>query len=787
MCTSQRALAVLEYPKIKEFLKSFVTSSLGRRALDDLQPGQSYMEVRSRIAVGQEFLLLCRDFSQPPMGGLEDPLPLLEKTGTQGQILEPAELFRLSTFLASIKNLKDYFAAMEGDFPRSREIGGDLQPCADLKSRIDMCIEESGHISDGASAVLRKVRRDLRTLRTRVRKQMERYLGDPQYKDVIIDNIVTLRRDRYVIPLRSNFKGKIDGIVLDHSASGGTFYVEPREVVDVNNRLATLHAQEREEEYRIISELSQLVQSRMRALQANVALVERIDMYIGFANYALKHDGTYLETRQSRGCCLPGLRHPLLENPVAVDTRLGGDFPPMLLITGPNTGGKTLALKSAGLAVLSHNSGIPVLCRENESFMGYFAAIYADIGDEQSIEQSLSTFSSHIVNIAHAAKSVDERSLVLLDELGSGTDPEEGGALAVGILQYFAQRKCCLMATTHHNAVKHFAHRNHQVENACMEFDSQTLQPTYRILYGQQGQSSALDIAARYGLPLEIVDAARNFRESSTGEAARTIAALERKLERYVRDDEAFQSRSRRLEQELQALQQQKQQLQQQSSRNLEQASLQARDIVRQARQEAKRYLQNLKSSSDQEARRQQARFESMAQQVFADAQQMERSHLQKLSNIAAGDQVYVAKLQRDGTVITVRGKKAEVEVGGLRTQVGVDELFAPRGQAGSATVHTSSGHAAESAAPAYVGPHHAVSPELMLVGKRVEESLGELEDYLSRAISADLDSVRIIHGMGTGRLKRAVRHYLDQVPQVKNYRDGEAFEGGLGATVVEL
>ncbi|ADU65536.1 MutS2 family protein [Desulfurispirillum indicum S5] len=784
MTTTNHALAVLEYARLKELLKEFTVSSLGKRELDRLEPAHSYLDVRSRHAISLEFYLLNRDHGGIPFGPLYDPLWLWEKIGQKGELLEPGELLQVARFLLVVKGVKAFLAELAGDtFVRSREMGGDLHPCADLKSRIELCIEEGGQISDSASPNLKRIRRELRTARSRVKKQMERYLSDAQYKDIIIDPIITIRRDRYVIPLRSNFKGKIDGIVQDHSASGGTFFVEPKESVELNNRLAELQAGEREEEYRIIRELGELVQSRLRALQENTALLARMDMYTAFARYAIRYHGTFLEPSQHKGCCLPRLRHPLLKNPVPVDAYLGGEHPSMLLITGPNTGGKTIALKSLGLAVLSHNSGMPVLCSEVESFMGYFDSVFADIGDEQSIEQNLSTFSGHIVNIAHVAGNATERSLVLLDELGSGTDPEEGGALAVGILEYFRQRKCSVVATTHHNAVKRYAFTTGGIGNACMEFDLQTLQPTYRILYGYQGESSALAIAQRHGLPGEILETSRNFLESQSGEEAKTIAALERKLEKFARRSDQFERESRELKEKLRTVTLQQQNLDSEAQHILQQATMQARDILRQARREADGYIKKLKDTSVRQHAEAQAEFNQLSRQVYAEADRMERSHLEKPLSLEPGQRVFVAKLQRDGTIVSRSGKSVQVEVGGMTIKSRADELFAPR-DTQSPTPAASEGRKSVSN---YQAPATSVKPELLLVGKRVEEALDELEKYISSAAVAERESVRIVHGLGSGRLKRAVREYLQQSPLVKELRDGEAFEGGLGATVVQL
>lgn len=790
------SLLTLEYQKIKNLIQSYAASDLGRDQLEALRPASTLLDMKGRVNLGREFFALALQYGNFPIGDLFDPIPLLESTAQSGQLLEPMELRQIARFLQVAQKVKDFMAQVEGGIaPRVQELCADLFPCADLRSRIELCIDDNGHITDDASHHLRKIRREVKIARTRVKKHLDHYLNSAEYKDVVLENIITLRQDRYVIPLRSNFRGKINGVVQGHSASGSTFYVEPAETVEFNNKVATMLGQEREEEYRIIAEINELLRSRMRALRENVTGLARIDLYSACVRYAIARGGTWLPVTEQRAAVCHALRHPLLgDHAVPVDIQIGHDFH-TLLITGPNTGGKTLGLKALGVAVLCHNSGLPVLCSEQSS-IGYFDSVYADIGDEQSIEQNLSTFSSHIVNIARMASVAGERSLILLDELGSGTDPEEGGALAVGVLRYFIERKALVVATTHHNAVKRFAYNTPGVENACMEFDFATLQPTYRILFGQQGESSALAIAEKYGLPRTIVNYSREFLNGEMTEGIKTIQALERKLERHVKKDQEFRLKREQLEARLATLEEREQQTKRRSEAILEQATMQAESLLKEARREAEAYVRSMKQSAQHstsqsatlpsDVRQSRQNFKTVSDKVSADAMKLRLGRLQKLEKLTVGAAVYVQKLDRDGVILAIDGKMVEVNVDGMRIKTTPEALYAPQTPP-APKQKIAKKKSAEEITASYGVTITGLKQELMLVGERVEEGLEMLEKYLAQAIMTDWEYVRIVHGLGSGKLKRAVREYLTKSPSVKEWRDGEAFEGGIGATVVTL
>lgn len=773
----------LEYDQFREQLGAWCSNSLGRRRLQALEPATEISEIRARAALGREFQDLLRICSIP-LGGIEDIGPLLQDIQHSHEIPEAGDLHLLARFLEAVSRLREFSGDLEREqFPRLLELFAGLFACADLRSRIELCIDANGRITDEASAQLRKIRRDIKIARGRVQRHLERYLKRPEFRDVVVDQLVTVRQDRFVIPLRSNFRGKIDGVVQGHSASGGTFYVEPTEVVEFNNQLASMRAAEREEEYRILRDIDALVRARLDALETNARILGQIDLQVALATYADKCGGSFLEPDSRPGMLLEQLRHPLLgEDAVPVDVRLESPVR-ALLITGPNTGGKTLAIKAAGLAVLCCNAGIPVLCQEGASRLAFFDSVYADIGDEQSIEQSLSTFSSHVVNIARIAREAGERSLVLLDELGSGTDPEEGAPLGVGILHAFLQRRCHLLATTHLGALKRWAMSEPAVRSAAVAFDLASLQPEYRLLYDRQGESGALLIAERYGLDADIVQRARLFREEQLTEGLRTIESLERQLEGYRKREAEFREQREALESRLQQLDREQRARVAAAQRERDRALEEADRILREVRVESERYRKSMKKSAVASADRE--RFDQLRRDVGDRAQQVRRGRLEPLmGDPQPGDLVHLERMGKDGRVIAVRGRQVEVDLSGMRVQVKRDQLFAPRDPdrsraQSSATPQTSEDHGIRSA---------DAKPELKLIGMTRDEAIPELERYLAAVALSSYPRVRIIHGLGTGRLKRAVQEYLRQAGAPwSNFRAGEAHEGGLGATVIEL
>jgi DNA mismatch repair protein MutS2 len=715
----------------------------------------------------------------------------------RGQVLPPADLLDVRDTLAAGRRLQRTLGRMENLYPHLAHMAGRIRPCQDLIKEISRCIDDRGDIRDEASPDLARIRRDVDTAHSRIQQKLDNIISHQRNASYLQEAIITRREGRYVIPIKAQYRDKIPGVVHDRSSSGVTLFVEPLSVVDLNNAWRELQLEEQEEIRRILAALAHMVGERAEAIGMTVQALAQLDLAFAKARYAEAMDASpaeivafanHSDDHPGSTVRLLGARHPLLdpEGVVPIDVDLD-DETYVLVITGPNTGGKTVSLKTIGLLTVMTQAGLHIPA-EPGSALSPFEGVYADIGDEQSIEQSLSTFSAHMTNIISFLEQADPKSLVLLDELGAGTDPAEGSALARALLEHFRRRSSTTFVATHYPELKSYAQLTPGVRNASVEFDTETLSPTYKLTIGLPGRSNALTIARRLSLPENIVEEAR---EMVSAEDLRTQDMLDDihrlRVKTAQEREEAHTSRvevrkaAQELRQRLSSIEQERREILQNAQREAEETLETIRSEVRQLRSRLRAAAAPMESIGA---------VEEKLGALEADVPKAEPresppppevgDHLDEALGrpIEAGDTVWVRPLNSKGEVLRVDDGEAEVQVGRVRTQVEVSALE-PRekeqAEPGSAEVHIS-------AAPAS-SPGRSID----LRGRTVDETLKQLDRYLDQAMRAGLPQARIIHGKGTGALRRAVRDFLGDHPLVKDYAGAAEREGGEGVTVVNI
>ncbi len=802
-----KTLQTLEYHKILERVAAYAAFPASAEKARALTPTTELDEARRQLAETSEAVRLLVVHADLTIGGARDVREVVG-LAQRGGVLATTDLLDVKSTLVAARTLSRTFERLGDQYPRLFAIVSQLPPPLGLIDAITRAISERGEILDSASEKLSSIRRDLQIARDRLFSKLQRMVSDPKNAPLLQEALITQRDGRYVLPLRAEFKGRMRSIVHDQSASGATLFVEPLGVVDLNNQNRELQLAERDEERRILTELSAQVSQKADEIKNTVDVVAGLDLVLARAKYAEelratepglrpfpdnprgRHPGSIIRLNQAR--------HPLL-NPktvVAIDIELDAQTY-ALIVTGPNTGGKTVTLKTAGLLALMAQSGLHIPAHSG-SEISLFDNIYADIGDEQSIEQSLSTFSGHMTNIIHILEKADSRSLVILDELGAGTDPQEGAALARSILTHLLDRGITTLVTTHHPELKAYAHGTPGVVNASVEFDVETLQPTYNLTVGLPGRSNALAIARRLGMPDEIIDAARKEIDPNELRADDLLNEIhhQRDLSRRARA-EAEQARqvvdSLRAEliQRLDRIEDERRQILEKARRETEQEvdSLQAEiRAARRALARARQPLEVLKVV-EETADELEAAVEKPVARIVPDVGMPLRRP------VRLGDKVKVRTLNTQGIVTSLSSEEAEVQVGVLRVRTRLSELEA----VGSFSESDKQVEKHQTDAPGRPGLHEPkkkpveeilpASPgmELDLRGRRADEALDELDRYLDAAYLSGLPFVRIIHGKGTGRLREVVRQALHQHPQVKSFEAGAENEGGEGVTVARL
>ncbi len=790
----EHALRVLEFEKVLERLAAHTSFSVGRQEALAIRPADDFEEAQSRQQETDEAQRLLAEAPRLALGGASDIRPLVHRASIDG-VLEPSDFLGIASTLEAVHFLVATLERARGRLPFLQALARELDELRPLQEQLRRAIGPRGEVVDGASPELRAVRAELRITQERLQGKLQELVNSDLGRQVLQEPLITLRNDRFVVPVKAEFRGQVKGLIHDVSGSGATVFIEPLASVELGNAVRELQLGERREVERILRRLSRLVGEAAPALERDVALLARMDVALAKARLAQEQQATRPllvdpESDQpgAQLLHLKGARHPLLKGRVVpIDIWVGQDFR-ILVITGPNTGGKTVALKTLGLLALMAQAGLFVPAAEG-SQVPVFSGVYADIGDEQSIEQSLSTFSSHMGYIVAILQTAPNRSLVLLDELGAGTDPAEGSALARAVLQHLVQRGVTVVATTHHSELKAFAHETPGVQNASVEFDPETLAPTYVLTIGRPGRSNALAIAARLGLAPALIKAARSLVGAEQTRMDGLLQELERERDALAQErlraeaaGGAAEGLRARLQVEVQDLATRKDALvAAERARLLEQA------------QALEEHLQSAERTLARADRQQLADLATQLKGVRQELQ--EAAPWQPAAPVTGGggagagqrpprlgDLVQVRGFAQAGEVVaeSVSGQ-LEVQIGALRTKVGRDEVEAildapPQGEGGG-----------DLGAERRPGAGLAPDAEVHLRGLRVDEALERLEKYLDQAFLAGQREVRIVHGKGTGTLRLAVRQVLARHPLVRSHRTAELNQGGEGVTVAEL
>jgi DNA mismatch repair protein MutS2 len=802
---NHKHLQTLEFHKILERLARHANFSASKELAVALMPAAYVSEARERLAETSEARRLLSVKPEVSIGGARDVRPLVRQAARAAALL-PAELLDIRQTLIAARDLKRAIGRLEEPLPRLNDIAGRIQECPGLVQEITRCIGERGEVLDAASPGLARTRNELAAVHQRLLDRLNKLVQSPQTGQYLQESFFTQRQGRYVIPLRAEFKGRIRGIVHDQSASGATLFIEPLATVELNNRWRQLQLEEEEEVRRVLLALSELVAGEARRITATVEALAELDLALAKAKYAEELGATEPELVEfSTVFRLLSARHPLLDPQAVVPIDVV--LPPetfILVITGPNTGGKTVTLKTAGLLAAMAQSGLHIPAAPG-SALPWFRGIYADIGDEQSIEQSLSTFSSHLTNLVSILAECDEECLVVLDELGAGTDPVEGSALARAVLEHLRGRRVTTLVATHYAELKAYAHATPGVTNASVEFDAETLAPTYRLTIGLPGRSNAFAIARRLGLEEGIIQAAQGLVSPEAVQVEAMLRDIQAQLDAATHERAIAEAARARLEARLEEL-----------NRRLAQIDAERRDILNSARADARREIQ----AARQELRRLREAWtlgvpgaQSMGlsavqvpyQESAPSIQELERETEASLSALEAavgveeappppqpryrgplypGDQVWVEPYQAEGQVIRSRQGEVEVQLGRFRASVRRNQVEL-RERADQ--VETPLEEEAVSLTGVQMPIVESPGLELDLRGQTTVEALGRLERYLDDAYLAGLPWVRIIHGKGTGALRAAVRDALQGHPLVASSEPGKEGEGGEGVTVARL
>lgn len=783
-----RALKTLEFDKVREQVSKFCTNSIGKQAIDELVPETDYDTVVALLEEMDEGLAILRVKGSAPMGGIFDVRPHARRSQIGG-MLSPMELMEIASTIRASRILRNFIEDIESEnsieIPHFIERKEQMPILTALQQEINYCIDDNGTVVDSASQTLRSIRQSLRSEESKVRQKLESLTRGSNAAKMLSDSIITIRNDRFVIPVKQEYRSHYGGIVHDQSASGQTLFIEPDSVIQSNNEVQRLKVKEKTEIDRILAALTAKVEEVAHDLFVLVQLLGEIDVILAKGKYGQANKCTMPKMNKEGFTRLVRARHPLLpaEEAVANTIEFGRDIT-AIVITGPNTGGKTVTLKTVGLCTLMAQSGLPVPALDG-SELAVFEQIFADIGDEQSIEQSLSTFSSHMVNIVDILSKFDEHSLVLFDELGAGTDPQEGAALAISILDEVVGKGARVMATTHYPELKAYGYNRPSVVNASVEFDVETLSPTYRLLIGVPGRSNAFEISKRLGLNAVVIDRAKEFTGTDRHEVESMIASLEESRLRSEREaDEAHlllqdaQTIRAELEEHLRTYDEKKENLE-------KKAKDRARKIVDQAKKEAEEIIAELREMKAQAAANVKEHELIDAKKRLEDASPKENKVLQKAvvarerkQNLQVGDEVKVLSYGQKGSILQkMTGDEWIVQIGILKMKLPENDLEYIKPEKEKETrpmmnVKNRNSH---------------VKLELDLRGERYEDALVRTEKYLDDALLANYPRVSIIHGKGTGALRQGIQNFLKNHKRVKTYRYGEAGEGGFGVTVVEL
>lgn len=792
---NEKVLHTLEYNKILDQLTEYAFSADARSRCQKLRPITDRAQIEQLQQQTSDALSRLFKYGSLSFSGVTDIRDSLKRLEIGGA-LSAIELLRVCSLLESAKRAKAFARSQEDNDQPDDSLTGlfaGIEPLTPLYDEIRRCILSEDEIADDASSTLHSIRRSMRGMNDKIRAQMNSMISNTTTRSYLQDTVITMRDGRYCLPVKAEAKSLVPGMIHDQSSTGSTLFIEPMAVVNLNNEYKELQLREQEEIEVILAGLSNLTASYATQLLADYELLTELDFIFARAAFAQTYNGVAPLFNDDGRIHIRKGRHPLLDpkKVVPIDVRLGEDFR-LLIVTGPNTGGKTVSLKTVGLLTLMGQSGLHIPASER-SELGIFDEVFADIGDEQSIEQSLSTFSSHMVNIIRILEQVNDRSLVLFDELCAGTDPTEGAALAISILSKLHLYGARIMATTHYSELKVYALSTPGVENACCEFDVATLSPTYRLLIGIPGKSNAFAISEKLGLPTDLITDAKGRISKSEGDFEDLIADLEKSRSTIEREQLEINQYKAEIESLKKKLEQKQERLDSSRDKILREANEQAYSILKEAKDVADETIRNFNkygkagapvSEMEKERTKLRGKMDKAAQKMSEQKKASVPNH-NVPKKLRIGDSVKVISMNLKGTVHSLPNARGDlyVQMGILRSLVNINDLILLEEDATPGTKKFQK----TSAGKIKMSKSASVSTEINLIGKTTDEAIPLLDKYLDDAYLAHLPSVRIVHGKGTGALRNAVQAHLKRLKYVKSFHLGEFGEGDAGVTIAEF
>ncbi|WP_273726883.1 endonuclease MutS2 [Leuconostoc mesenteroides] len=798
---NQKVLQTLEYDKIKSQLSDFLSTPIGRQEADALQPITDVHIINYWLQETADAMMIDRLKGGIPLAKLADITPHLKRLNIQAS-LSATELAEIGNVLRNTSAISNFFIQMKDEsIGESLEVlieqAEQLETLLEVTKSIQTAIDSTGRINDEASYELKSVRGKIVGHENAIKNKMQEFTKG-KTAQYLSDPIVTIRSDRYVLPVKAEYRSQFGGVVHDQSQTGLTLYIEPQAVVELSNKLSELRVKENAEEQRVLQELSAELEPHTNEIQQNVQILGHFDFVNAKARLAARLDAMQPTVSVENHISLRQAWHPLLDKKIAVANDISlGDSYKTIIITGPNTGGKTITIKTLGLLQLMVQSGLFITTRQ-PSTVGIFDEVFADIGDEQSIEQNLSTFSSHMANIVSMLDHIDDKTLVIFDELGAGTDPAEGAALAIAILDKVASLGAYTIATTHYPELKLYGYNRPETKNASMVFDVETLQPTYQFLMGVPGQSNALAIAKRLGFGEDVIGAAMALTDESDQDLNNMIADLVAQRDEVKKNNEELRSQLKATEEKSEALSEEQSKLEKERAHVLLDAKNEANHIVAATKKQAEQLISEIRKErlragqrgelTEQELQARKGKLDQLRQNDSLEKNKILQK-AKKVKELAPGDEITVRSYSQQGTLVKKhKNGQWEVEMGILKMLVDEDDIVKTE-----ATVKAQKGKAKKKQqkiirkTTSSGSTRASVKSSLDLRGVRYEAALTELDRYLDTAVLANISPVEIIHGKGTGALRQGVTEFLRSDRRVKSYHFASANAGGDGATIVEL
>ena len=777
----ETSLKVLEYNKIIKLLTAKAGSSLGKEKIINLLPSSNYKIIEESLNETAEALLITTVSDNIPLGGIRD-LKIILKKANIGAMLEANEFLNIAGTLSAAKKIKKFFKELDLEATLLKTWAAKIEVLTQLEQQIENSIDEHGNLLDSASVELGKLRREIRTSQLKIKEKLDAILRSSEYQKYFQDSLVTLRGDRYVIPIKQEYRQFFPGIVHDQSSSGATLFIEPISIIDLNNTVKELMANEKHEIERILKALAIQVLKYEQQIRLDMEILGHFDFVFAKAKFALEFQASRPEINNDGLVELKQARHPLIppEKVVPIDILLGKDFS-TLLITGPNTGGKTVTLKTLGLFVLMAQAGL-FIPAQTGSKLPVYNNVFADIGDEQSIEQSLSTFSSHMTKLIRILDVIKTGDLFLVDEIGSGTDPQEGAALAMAILDVVQEDGIATVATTHYSELKSYAYNRCGVENASVEFDLNSLRPTYKLLIGIPGSSNAFSISTKLGLSTKIIDKANEFLSKEHLQFEYVLAEMEKQKLMYAELNEDLAKREAEIVVLEQRLKNEKENINDRKNRIITKAEEEKANIIRKTKREVEQIISELKEQFDDHGMKERQRAIEAARKELKEKtkiitpEEYKSMPALEIDKVKIGDSVFVTTLNAKATVIEIKGKSILVELGLMKTMVSSDVCR-----------KTSTDNKSVITKPKKISLNkiQEVQPSIDIRGVNVQEGEDILNKYLDDVILCGLTRILVIHGKGTGALKKGIRNFLQNHSCVEKIEIAELNEGGDGATVV--